>query len=122
MREKCVELHESGIGHKKIATRLKMPVSTVGAILKKFKAAGTVPNLPGRGPMFIWAPRTVRKMIREAKKIPKDHCWRITEESSILGSSSLPNYIRHHLHLGGVPEKSLSCYFTTKASAWSCQI
>ena len=56
----------------KIVTSLKMPISTVRAILKKFKATGIVT----RGPMFILPPRTVRWMIRG---FPKD-------ESSILGS------------------------------------
>ena len=55
MREKCV------------ATRLKIPISTFGAILKKFKANGTVTNLPGRGHMFILSTHTARR-IREAKK------------------------------------------------------
>ena len=42
--------------------------------------------------MFILHSRTVRRMIR-GKKFPKDDCWRITEGSSILGSSSLQNYL-----------------------------
>ena len=50
MREKYVELHKSGInGYRKIATHQKMPISTVRAILKKFKATGTVMHLPGSG-------------------------------------------------------------------------
>ena len=49
----------------------KMTISTVRAILKKFKATGTVTNMLGRGPMFILPPRTVRRMIREAKYSPR---------------------------------------------------
>ena len=37
IKEKCGELHKSGNGYKK-ATCLKMPMSTVRAIPKKFKA------------------------------------------------------------------------------------
>ena len=48
MREMCVKLHKSRNAYKKIATRLKIPISTVRAILKKFKATVTVTNLPGR--------------------------------------------------------------------------
>ena len=36
-RQKCVDLHKSGNGYKKIAARLKMAISTVRAIMKKFK-------------------------------------------------------------------------------------
>ena len=49
MREKCVKLHKSGSSDKKIATCLKMPISTIRLMLKKFKATGTVTNLPGKG-------------------------------------------------------------------------
>ena len=44
----------------KIATRLKIPISIVRAILKKFKATVTVTNLPGRGPMLIPPPHAQR--------------------------------------------------------------
>ena len=63
MRENCVELHKSGNGYKIIATCLKKHISNFREILKKFKSTGTVTNLPGRGPMFILPPRTVRRMI-----------------------------------------------------------
>ena len=60
-----------------------MHISTIRAILKKLQATGTVTTLPGREPMFILPSRTVKRM---------KHFWRITEESSILGSPSLQNY------------------------------
>ena len=67
MREKCIELHKSGNGCKKIATRLKMLISTVRTVLKKFTATGTVTSMPGRGPIFILPPCTGRGMIRVTK-------------------------------------------------------
>ena len=42
-----------GMTIEKIATRLKMPISTVRAVLKKLKATGTVTNLPER-PKVSW--------------------------------------------------------------------
>ena len=88
IKQECVELHNSGNGYNKIAIRLKMPISTVRATLIKFKATGNVTNLPGRGPICIFPPCTVRRMIRKAK----NSNWRITKESGILGLSSLQNY------------------------------
>ena len=44
-----VELHKLDNGYKKIAQRLKMPISTIMAIIKKFKTTGDVNNGPGRG-------------------------------------------------------------------------
>ena len=83
-------MHQHGKdGNKKIATCLTMPISTIRAILKRFKATGTVINLPGRGPMFILHSEEEGK---RGIKFPKNHCWKITEECSILGSSRLQNY------------------------------
>ena len=71
MRGKCVELHKSGNSDTKIATCLKMPLSTIRVILKKLlEVTGTVINLPGRGPMFIFLPRTARRMMKEANNSP----------------------------------------------------
>ena len=60
---------------------------------------------------------------KRGKKFPKDHCWRITEESSILRSSSLQNYLDVTSmpinYLEGMAEKSLSSHFTANVSAWS---
>ena len=67
--------------------------------------------------MFILPPRMDDK---RGKKVPKDHCWRITEESHIkspklpLDVTSMPtNYLE------GMPEKSISSAFTTNVSTWS---
>ena len=54
-----------------------MPTSTVRAILKKFKATVHMHR---------------EEDDKRDKKIPKDICWRIPEEYSILGASSLQNY------------------------------
>ena len=87
---KCVlSFINRGMPIKKIAARLKIPISTVRAILKKFKATVTVQTCLEE---FILPPVHRGRMVREAKKSPKDHCWRITEESSILGSARLQNY------------------------------
>ena len=48
VRQKVVETHKSGNGLKKIAQRLKMPISTIRAIMKKCKATGDVNDQPGK--------------------------------------------------------------------------
>ena len=70
---------------------LTVPISTVRAILKKFKATGTVTDLPENGPMFILSPCTARR-IRDTKKSPRITARESTAESSILGSLSPQNY------------------------------
>ena len=67
VQRKVVELHKSGNGYKKISKLFKIPISTIMAIIKKFKATGDVRNQPGRGPVCKLTPRTVRRMVRLAK-------------------------------------------------------
>ena len=53
VQRKVVELHKSRNGHKKISTQLKIPISTIMEIIKKFKEKGDVKNQPGRGRVYI---------------------------------------------------------------------
>ena len=113
VRRKVVELHKSRNGHKKISKELKIPISTIMEIIKKFKATGDVKNQPGRGRVCTLTPRTVRRMVRLAKESP-----RITagELQKLVESESLRNYNQMPLTsscLGGLPEKSLCCQSTT---------
>uniref|UniRef100_A0A3Q3GZ77 Oxysterol-binding protein n=1 Tax=Labrus bergylta TaxID=56723 RepID=A0A3Q3GZ77_9LABR len=49
IREEIIVWHKQGKGYKKIAKALNVPSDTVGSIVRKFKATGTVAILPGRG-------------------------------------------------------------------------
>ena len=71
VRRKVVELHKSGNGYKKTSKQLKIPISTIMAIIKKFKATGDVKNQPERGPICKLTPRTVRRMVRLEKESPR---------------------------------------------------
>src|SRR4029434_9634001 len=71
VRQKVVELHKSSNGHKKISKQLKIPISTIMEIIRKFKATGDVKNQPGRGRVCTLTPRTVRSMVRLEKESPR---------------------------------------------------
>ena len=49
VQQKIVELHKIESGCKKIAEALKIPISTIRAIIKQFQSTKDVTNLPGRG-------------------------------------------------------------------------
>ena len=68
---KVVELHISGNGYKKISKQLKIPISTIMAIIKKFKATEDVNNQPGKGRVCTLTPHTVRRIVRLAKESPR---------------------------------------------------
>ncbi len=48
VQNKIIELHKIESGCNKIAKALKMAISTIRAIIKKFQSAKDVTNLPGR--------------------------------------------------------------------------
>src|SRR4029434_8567228 len=90
VRQKVFELQKSGKGFKKISKQLKTPISTIRAIVKKFKATGDVRNQPGRGPVCKLTRRTVRRMVRVAKESPRITAGKL--QRLVLGSESLQNY------------------------------
>ena len=98
VRQMCVDLHKSGNGYKKIATRLNLPVSTVRGIIKKFKTTGTVTNKAGRGPKFILPQRTVRRMVREVKQSPKLTVTELHQRVASWGHKVSKTTIRRSLH------------------------
>ena len=78
--------------------QLETPLTTVRAIIKKFQTSGTVANLPGRGHKCILSPRTVRKMVREAKKNSRTTVQELQTLVASWGHKVSKSTIRRHLH------------------------
>ena len=97
-RQMVVDLHKSGNGYKTIAKKLNLPVTTIRAIIKKFKTTGTVVNLPGRGRKCILPPRTVRQMVRETKGNPRATVGELQNLAASWGHQVSKSTIRHHHH------------------------
>ena len=113
MGEMCFEVHKSGNGYTKIVTRLKMPISTIRAILCiSLKQLELLQTCVEGHPLFS-APTHSEEDDKRGKKIT---VGRTTEESGILGSSNLPVTSMLTNYLEGMPEKLLPCHFTTNVS------
>lgn len=97
-RQMVVDLHKCGNGYKKIHKRLNIPLSTVRAIIKKFKRYGTVENLMGRGRNCILPPRILRRMVREATKSPRITVKELQALVASWGHQVSKSTIRRHLH------------------------
>ena len=93
-----VDLHKCGNGYKKISKRLNIPLSTVRAIIKKFKRYGTVENVMGRGCNCILSPKILRRMVREATKFPRITVNELQALAASWGYQVSKSTIRHHLH------------------------
>lgn len=66
-----INLHRKGNGYKKIAKMLNIPRDTIGSIIRKFKAKGTVETLPGRGRKNMLTATAVRYLKRRVEKSPR---------------------------------------------------
>ena len=97
-RQMIVDLHKYGNGYKKIGKQCNIPLSTVRAIIKKFKRYGTFENLMGRGCNCILPPRILRRMVREATKSPRITLKELQALVVSWGHQVLKSTIRHHLH------------------------
>src|SRR4029434_7411763 len=98
VRRKVVELHKSRNRHKKISKELKIPISIIMEIIKKFKATGDVKNQPGRGRVCTLTPRTVRRMVRLAKESPRITAGELQRLVESCGQKVSKTTIRCHLH------------------------
>ncbi|KAK3508507.1 hypothetical protein QTP70_031365 [Hemibagrus guttatus] len=70
MREKVIEIYQSGEGYKAISKALGLPRTTVRAIIYKWRKHGTVENLPRSGRPTKITPRAQRQLIQEVTKDP----------------------------------------------------
>src|SRR4029434_8035265 len=98
VQQKVVELHKSRNGHKKISKQLKILISTIMEIMKKFKATGDVKNQPGRGCVCTLTSRTVRRIVRLAKESPRITAGELQSVVESWGQKSpkLPSDLHHH--------------------------
>ena len=71
LRSKIVRKHGQSQGYKSISKDLNVPVSTVRSVIKKFKAHGTVANLPRCGRKIKIDERCQLKIVRMVDKEPR---------------------------------------------------
>ncbi|KAK3510498.1 hypothetical protein QTP70_009145 [Hemibagrus guttatus] len=70
MRKKVIEIYQSGKGYKAISKALRLPQTTVRAIIYKWRKHGTVENLPRSGRPTKITPRAQQQLIQEVTKDP----------------------------------------------------
>ncbi|KAI4899398.1 hypothetical protein NFI96_017008 [Prochilodus magdalenae] len=71
IRDKIVEGHKAGKGYKTLSKELGLPVSTIGSIIRKWKAYGTTVNHPRPGQPFKVSSRAEAKLVRTVKADPR---------------------------------------------------
>ncbi len=71
VRDKIVDLHNAGMGYKTIAKQLGEKVTTVGAIIRKWKKHKITVSLPRSGAPCKISPRGVSMIMRTVRNQPR---------------------------------------------------
>uniref|UniRef100_A0A8C5QEC7 Transposase n=1 Tax=Leptobrachium leishanense TaxID=445787 RepID=A0A8C5QEC7_9ANUR len=101
-REEVITLHRKGNDYKKIAKMLNIPIETLGSIIRKFKAKGTVETLPGRGRKKMLTSTAVRYLKRRVEKSPRVTAEELRKDLSDVGTEVSAQTIRRTLRNEGL--------------------
>uniref|UniRef100_A0A8C5Q9A8 Transposase n=1 Tax=Leptobrachium leishanense TaxID=445787 RepID=A0A8C5Q9A8_9ANUR len=101
-REEVITLHRKGNGYKKIAKMLNIPRETIGSIIRKFKAKGTVETLPGRGRKKMLTSTALRYLKRRVEKSPRVTAEELRKDLSDVGTEVSAQTIRRTLRNVGL--------------------
>ena len=101
-REEIIALHKKGNGYKKISKRLNVPRDTVGSIIRKFKAIGTVATQHGRGRKKKLSAATARFLRRQVDKNPRLTAKDLKQDLAEGGTDVSVDTVRRTLHAEGL--------------------
>ena len=101
LKEQIISMHKQSKGYKKISKALKVSRNTVGSIIRKFKAKGTIETLPGRGQKSKLSSVSTRRMIRIVNKNPRVTTKELQNDLKSAGVSVSVTTIRRKLHTEG---------------------
>ena len=96
IRDKIVDLHKAGMGYKKISKQLGEKLTTVGAIIRKWKKHKVTANLPRSG-----APRKISPhgmMMRKVRDQPSTTQEELVNDLKAVGTTVTKRTISNTLH------------------------
>ena len=96
LRSKTVEKYQQS--HGSISRDLKVPLSTVHIIIKKFITHGTVPNLPGCGRRRKIDERMQRRIVRMVDKQPQSTSIQVQAVLQTQDATVSARTMRRHLN------------------------
>ena len=102
IRDKIVDLHKAGMGNKKISKQLGEKLTTVGAIIRKWKKHKVTTNVPQSGALRMISPRGISMMIRKARDQPSTTQEELVNDLKAVGSTVTKRTISNTLHREGL--------------------
>ena len=102
MRDKIVDMHKAGMGYKKISKQLGEKLTTVGAIVTKWKKLKVTANLPRSGAPHKISPRGISMMMRKVRDQPSTTQEELVNDLKAVGSTVTKTTISNTLHCEGL--------------------
>ena len=102
IRDKIVDLHKAWMGYKKISKQLGEKLTTVGAIIRKWKKHKVTTNLPRSGAPRKISPRGISMMMRKVRDQPSTTQEELVNDLKAVGTIVTKRTISNTLHREGL--------------------
>lgn len=102
LREKIVDLHKTGMGYKTISKKLGVKVTTVGAIVRKYKTHNMIINRPRSGAPNKISPRGVSRIMRTVRNRPNTTRAELVDDLKAAGITVTKQTVGNTLHRNGL--------------------
>ena len=99
IRDKIVDLHKAGMGYKKISKQHGEKLTTVGAIIRKWKKHKVPANLPQSGAPRKISPRGISMMMGRVRAQPSTTQEGLVNDLKAIGTTVTKRTISNTLYL-----------------------
>lgn len=106
LRVRIIDLHKAGMGYKKISKVLDLKVTTIGAIVRKFKKHNMIINRPRSGAPKKIPPRGVAMILRTVKNHPATTRQELANDLKAAGTTVCKETIGNTLRNNGLTSRS----------------
>ncbi|KAF2345014.1 Transposase Tc1-like [Trinorchestia longiramus] len=106
LRERIVELHNEGLGHRKISAQLCVPIASVGTIIRTWKCRNTTFSKPRTGCPRMINDRAARKLVQTVVQRPQTTREELKDDLKASGIEASKHTISRALRREGLRSRT----------------